>query len=263
MSLAKILASQLRAGACASRGAPVVPSGQMPLSETVHSGGQEIDEAELEDTGCRQRQHWPEHGSAPQESEQTTGLSGPQSRVTLTQRSSMITFEHSVFSSAHCSQASELEEERADVEETDEMVMEVLEDDFADVEEMVMEVLEDETGAHSQHVPWQESTPQIPLHDSTNPGQHSRMRCTHMRSRTVLLHIVCPGSHCGRELETEEMATEMLELCEPGQQHVRLLPEDEAEEPPGTDELTEENAEAEENTELEDDLIDDAAEEEK
>ena len=63
-------------------------------------------------------------------------------------------------------------------------------------------------------------------------------------------------------LETEEMATEMLELCEAGQQHVRLLPEDEAEEPPGTEDATDAK-DVLETEEGEDAEREDATEEEK
>jgi hypothetical protein len=80
----------------------------------------------------------------------------------------------------HCSQSDELEDELPEVEEAD---------------EIVMEVLEEETGLHPQHAPSQDVTPQVPLHVETYPGQHSRMRCTHMRSRMALSQIVCPGSH--------------------------------------------------------------------
>jgi hypothetical protein len=122
----------------------------MPLAEGVHCEGQEIEE-ELEETGRSQWQHCPPQELLPHESEQMTGLFGPQSRVTLMQRSSIIALLHSVFSSVHCSQA-ELEDVLPEVEEAD---------------EILMEVLEEETGLHPQHAPSQDVTPQVPLHVET------------------------------------------------------------------------------------------------
>ena len=52
-SLANIFEIQLRVGRLAIRGAPTVPSGQMPLAEGVHWDGQEMEE-ELEETGRSQ-----------------------------------------------------------------------------------------------------------------------------------------------------------------------------------------------------------------
>jgi hypothetical protein len=59
-----------------------------------------------------------------------------------------------------------------------------------EVELMVMDELEEETGVQPQHVPSQESMPQVPLQLVTYPSPQRRSISRHMLSRTTLMQMV-------------------------------------------------------------------------
>ena len=144
-----------------------------PAEESAEALSEETATDMLEEPVGLQLQQLPPHG--PQVPEHTRDSPALQTRFVSTHRPSSISLEHLVTAGSQTGQDVELvweerEEEREemvmlveeDLADVEEMVMLVLEDDFADVEEMVMEALEEETGVHPQHVPMQESVPQVP-----------------------------------------------------------------------------------------------------